>query len=118
MSTTGISFGPRSSKAPEVSMLLRSPCELKDSSPSKLALSRSSFVKAASSCCLGVSCGAASAACCGACASTGAASPLDELRAFCTAKNVAPSSTTPIRARRKGRETAIGRHIGNPPRLV
>ena len=99
-------------------MLLRSPCELKDSSPSKLALSRSSFVKAASSCCLGVSCGAASAGCCCACASTGAGSSLDALRAFCTAKKVAPSRTTPIKARRRGRETAIGRHIGSPPSLV
>ena len=96
-----------------------SPCELNESSPSKLALSRSSFEKAASSCCLGVSCGAESAACgCADCACVGAESPLEALRAFCTAKKVAPSRTTPIRARRKGRETAIGRHIGSPPGVV
>jgi hypothetical protein len=37
----------------------------------------------------------------------GAAVSLEEFRAFCTAKRVAPARTAPIRARRRGRDIAI-----------
>ena len=40
------------------------------------------------------------------------------LRAFGTAKTVAPRSATPRRARRKGREIAIASHIGRRPPSV
>jgi hypothetical protein len=49
---------------------------------------------------------------------TEAALSLDALRALLTAKTVAPSSATPRRARRKGREIAIAWHIGRRRPLV
>ena len=54
----------------------------------------------------------AGAACSAGCFATVADSSSALLRAFWTAKTVAPRSATPRRARRKGREIAIAWHIG------
>jgi hypothetical protein len=60
----------------------------------------------------------AGAACSAGCFATEAASSSALLRAFWTAKTVAPRSATPRRARRKGREIAIASHIGRRPPSV
>jgi hypothetical protein len=121
----GISLAPPSSKAPEVLITFRSPRELKERAPSKAALLSASGVRPA----LRSSCGAAGDDCSGvdgagaeagsaAFCATGAGSSVPLLRAFWTAKTVAPRSATPRRARRRGRESAIGSHIGRRPALV
>jgi hypothetical protein len=102
-----------------------SPFELNERAPLKLALSSASGLSPAvrSSCgplgfdasgVEGAGVAAGSAACCAA----GADFSAPVLRAFWTAKTVAPRSATPRRARRRGRESAIVSHIGRRPLLV
>src|SRR4051812_23126838 len=122
-SAFGISFGPADSKAPFALSVFFLPPNAKVSLASKLALLSAFGLNAALSTWVGpwvaVGCADwAGWACAGSADLEAAGVPSLWLRAFPTAKIVAPRSATPRRARRKGREIAIASHIGRRPPSV